>query len=65
MERYYDFPRAEFAKCVFRGGVPVYFQSYVFKTYENHNLTWREYTKDWNIYDWKRILDRAKNDLYA
>lgn len=63
MERYYEFPRAEFAKCVFRGGVPVYFQSYVFKTYENHNLTWREYTKDWDIYDWKRILDRAKGDL--
>ena len=65
MERYYEFPRAEFAQCVFRGGVPVYFQSYVFKTYENHNLTWREYTKDWDIYDWKRILDRVKNDLYV
>lgn len=63
MERYYEFPRAEFAKCVFRGGVPVYFQSYVFKTYENHNLTWREYTKDWDIYDWKRILERAEGDL--
>lgn len=63
MERYYELPRAEFAKCVFRGGVPVYFQSYVFKTYENHNLTWREYTKDWNIYDWKRVLERAKGDL--
>lgn len=63
MERYYDMHRADFAKCVFRGGVPVYYQSYVFKTYENHDLTWREYTKDWNIYDWKRILERAEGDL--
>ncbi len=63
MERYYEMSRADFAKCVFRGGVPVYFQSYVFKTYENHKLTWREYTRDWNVYDWKRILERAEGDL--
>lgn len=63
MERYYDMPRADFAKCVFRGGVPVYYQSYVFKTYENHNLTWRDYTKEWTIYDWKRIIERAGGDL--
>lgn len=63
MERYYELSRLEFAECVFRGGVPVYFQTYVFKTYKNHMLTWREYTKDWDIYAWKRLLEQSKKDL--
>ena len=63
MARYYELPRADFAKCVFRGGVPVYYQSYVFKTYENHSYSWRDYTENWDIYDWKRILERAEGDL--
>lgn len=63
MARYYELPRADFAKCVFRGGVPVYYQSYVFKTYENHSYSWGEYTENWDIYDWKRVFERAKGDL--
>jgi hypothetical protein len=63
MARYYGLPRADFAKCVFRGGVPVYYQSYVFKTYENHSYSWRNYTENWDIYDWKRVLERAEGDL--
>ena len=62
-KRYYELTRAEFAQAVFHGGVPVYFQSYIFKTYENHNLTWTDYTANWTIYDWKRILERAEGDL--
>lgn len=62
-KRYYELTRAEFAQAVFHGGVPVYFQSYIFKTYENHNLTWADYTINWTIYDWKRILERAEGDL--
>ena len=63
MARYYELPRADFAKCLFRGGVPVYYQSYVFKTYENHSYSWGEYTENWDIYDWKRVFERAKGDL--
>ena len=63
MARYYELPRVDFAKCVFRGGIPVYYQSYVFKTYENHSYSWRDYTENWDIYDWKRVLERAEGDL--
>lgn len=63
LSRYLGLSRAEFAKCVFHNGVPTYFQSYVFKTYEKHDLSWGEYTENWDVYDWKRVIERAKGDL--
>lgn len=65
MEPYYNLNRAEFAKCVFKGAIPPYYQTFVFKTYENHLLTWAEYTKDWDTYAWERILARSEGDFRA
>ena len=62
-QRYYDLPRAEFAKCLFRGGAPAYYHSFIFKTYENHQLTWNDYTATWDIHKWRNIFERAEGDL--
>ena len=62
-QRYYDLPRAEFAKCLLRGGAPAYYHSFIFKTYENHQLTWKDYTATWDIHKWRNIYERAKGDL--
>ena len=60
---YYSLTRPEFAKVIFNSGVPSYYQSFIFKTYENRQLTWKEYTQDWDIFAWRRVLDRAEKDL--
>lgn len=63
MTFYYSFPRADFARLVANRRVPVYLQSYIFKTYTNNDLTWEEYTKDWDIHKWKTLIERAGGDL--
>lgn len=63
MAYYRSLSRGEFANIVFRRGIPVYLQAYVFKTYENPNLKWEDYTQEWDIYKWRNIIDRAKGDL--
>lgn len=63
MSQFYFVDRGQFAKMVFSRGVPKYLQSFVFKTYEDHNLNWAEYTKDWDYYKWKAILSSAEGDL--
>lgn len=63
MAYFRSIPRGEFANAVFRRGIPVYYQSYVFKTYENPDYKWEEYTQEWDIYKWRTILERAEGDL--
>lgn len=62
MSEYWSIPRAQFAKFVF-ARVPVYYQSFVFKTYENHDLTWEEYTSNWDNNKWRALYERALPDL--
>lgn len=62
LSNYYSLSRKEFAQSVFRR-VPVYLQSYVFSTYENREMTWEEYTQNWDIYRWKNIYERASTDI--
>lgn len=63
MESFYGLTRKEFAQLVAKRGIPVYLQSFVFKTYENHKLLWKDYTSDWDVMKWKNIYNRAKVDL--
>ena len=63
MKIFYSKPRKEFATILFNKGVPKYLQTFIFKTYENHDLSWKEYTKEWDIIQWKSLYDRAESDL--
>ena len=35
------------------------FQHFVFRCYENHTMTWKKYTEDWDIYKWKKFMERV------
>lgn len=63
MTQFYFLNRGQFAKLVFSRGIPKYLQSYIFKTYEDHNLTWSAYTADWDYHKWKNMLEQAGGDL--
>lgn len=53
-----DKPRAEYAKRVKQWGdsCSKYFD-FMFKLYDNHELTWEDYVKDWNAARWVKFLE--------
>ena len=53
---FWDYPRKDFAESI---DVIKPFQSFVFRCYEDHSMTWTEYTKDWDIHAWERMLERV------
>lgn len=61
-EPFYSFPRGKFAEIISKRGIPPYLQSYIFKTYKNHNLSWEQFTLNWDIYKWKNFLARVGGD---
>ena len=61
--KYRHYSRGEYAQYVKNKGVPKYLQSFVFKTYDDKQLTWYEYTANWDYHKWKNILALAEEDL--
>ena len=53
------YSRKDFAQSI---EVMKSYQSFAFKCYENHNLTWKEFTKDWDINKWKNFMEKLEND---
>ena len=53
-----------FARKDFAANIEVQkeFQSFVFRCYENHAMTWKEYVKDWDIFKWKKFMERVITD---
>ena len=35
------------------------FQSFVFRCYEDHSMTWKKYTEDWDINRWKNFMEKV------
>lgn len=63
MKLFYDLSRKDFAQRLVIRKIPPYLQSFIFCTYDNHDLTWQQYTSNWTIEKWKGIYERAKGDL--
>lgn len=53
----WDYSRRDFAESI---DVIKPFQSFIFRCYEDHSLTWAAYTKDWDIHMWERIIERVE-----
>ena len=53
----WDYSRKDFAASI---DVIKPFQSFIFRCYEDHSMTWVAYTKDWDIYAWERMLERVE-----
>jgi hypothetical protein len=56
---FWDCARKDFVASI---DVPKPFQSFIFKCYEDHALTWKKFTADWDYNKWKRFL--KKNEYY-
>lgn len=52
---FWDLPRGEFSAVI---DVEGQFKNFVFARYANHNLTWEEYTKNWDWIAWKNFLKK-------
>ena len=56
---FWDCARKDFVASI---AVPAPYQPFIFKCYENHKLTWKKFTADWDYNKWKRFL--KKNEYY-
>lgn len=56
---FWDYARKDFVMFI---DVPKPYQSFIFKCYENHKLTWKKFTADWDYNKWKGFL--KKNEYY-
>ena len=52
----WDYTRKDFAANI---EVQKEFQSFIFRCYENHTMTWKEYVKDWDVLKWKKFMERV------
>lgn len=53
----WDYSRKDFAASV---DVIKPFQSFIFRCYEDHSMTWKKYTEDWDIHTWERMIERVE-----
>lgn len=56
---FWDYARKDFVASI---AVPAPYQPFIFKCYEDHKLTWKKFTADWDYNKWKRFL--KKNEYY-
>lgn len=56
---FWDYARKDFVASI---DVPKPYQSFIFKCYEDHKLTWKKFTADWDYNKWKGFL--KKNEYY-
>ena len=52
----WDYTRKDFAASI---DVIKPFQSFVYRCYENHTMTWKEYVKDWDVLKWKKFMEKV------
>ena len=53
----WDYSRKDFAASI---DVIKPFQSFIFRCYEDHSMTWKKYTEDWDIHAWERMIERVE-----
>lgn len=54
----WDCTRKDFAASI---DVQKEFKSFVFRCYEDHSMTWKEYVKDWDVLKWKKFMEQSKS----
>ena len=51
----WDYSRKDFAASI---DVIKPFQSFIFRCYEDHSMTWKKYTEDWDVFKWKKFMEK-------
>lgn len=54
---FWDLTRKDFVMYI---DVPYVFNSFVFKCYENHELTWKDFVKGWDYFKWKSFFKKCE-----
>lgn len=55
----WNYTRKDFAASI---EVQKEFKSFIFYCYQDHNLTWKEYVKDWDVFKWKKFMEKVVFD---
>lgn len=53
---FFHLPKKDYAKIV-QEHVLTKWRTYCYKLYDNHDLTWEQYTENWNINAWRRFIE--------
>ena len=53
----WDYTRKDFAASI---DVIKPFQSFIFRCYEDHSMTWKKFTENWDIHAWERMIERVE-----
>ena len=53
----WDYSRKDFSASI---DVIKPFQSFVYRCYEDHSMTWKKYTENWDIHAWERMIERVE-----
>jgi hypothetical protein len=53
----WDYTRKDFAASI---DVTKPFQSFIFRCYEDHSMTWKKFTENWDIHAWERMIERVE-----
>lgn len=61
LSEYYREDRRTYAAIIKEKEIPNYLQPYLFLTYTDHNLSWKQYTDNFSYNEWKRLLDKVEN----
>lgn len=54
---FWDLARKDFVMSI---EVPYVFNSFIFKCYENHKLTWQDFVKGWDYFKWKSFFKKCE-----
>ena len=52
----WDYTRKDFAASI---DVQKEFKSFIFYCYQDHNLTWKKYTENWDVFKWKKFMEKV------
>ena len=52
----WDYSRKDFAASI---DVIKPFQSFIFRCYEDHSMTWKKFTENWDVHAWERMIERV------
>lgn len=53
----WDYSRKDFAASI---DVIKPFQSFIFRCYEDHSMTWKKFTENWDIHAWERMIEKVE-----
>ena len=53
----WDYSRKDFAASI---DVIKPFQSFIFRCYEDHSMTWKKFTENWDIHAWEHMIEKVE-----